>query len=139
MRFFGSSDSRENPAVVTPWHIMHFVSGIAWVSAAQNILNYSKERSIATGSFLHVCYELQDSLASYTDMFYPQALTDNSFINSLSDQLTFEVGMRVAEHKWNLRDAVGVAALGVLLLSSPIFKSPGGQRFWTWNIWSNRG
>ena len=74
MKIIGMEDSKENPVLITPWSVGHFVAGAV----------LSKCVSLWTGEVLHFLYEIP--LISSEE---------SSYLNNGSDQLIFTAGFLI--------------------------------------------
>ena len=74
---FSVKETKEDPAVLTPWSVPHVLVGLA-----------AKERGIPLGWFFmfHGMYELKDAYENYMDIQH------NSHVNSLGDQAVATIG-----------------------------------------------
>lgn len=92
MRFSHYTDSRQDPAIVTPWSIVHFVAGMCLFSISAFILVRMRKRKVsdeegnsedrkalhsamALTFLIHGVYEIKDTLTP-----------SNSVANSIGDQ-----------------------------------------------------
>ena len=81
MKLFGRTDSKEKPVVLTPWSMIHFVTGAA-------SLNYT---GFWSAELMHLIYELVGSKRVFNLVGF-NITKEDSIINSLGDQGAFTAG-----------------------------------------------
>lgn len=82
----------DNDCVFTPFSIIHFLSG-AYLAIIFKYIGYSDIDSFLLMNIVHLLYELKDFNFMYnTDMAKKNSVFQNTFINSLGDQLSAIVG-----------------------------------------------
>lgn len=86
------SDSKQNPALITPFTGIHFLSGVAanFISRKINIPYY---KAFIIWFLIHMFYEIKDLYYSYIT----KTGFDNSFINSVSDQVFGVLGFMIGQ------------------------------------------
>lgn len=77
-------DSKETPCLITPFTVIHFLSG-AVANVILRKLNYTYINAFILWFFIHMIYELKDLYGSYVkksnDYYH-----NHSLINSITDQ-----------------------------------------------------
>ena len=92
MDLYARADSEEQPAILTPWSLIHFTTGAASSSVF----------SFWTAELLHFGYELIGSKRIFNSLGF-NITKSSSFINSVGDQAVFTVGrMMKKDSIWSL-------------------------------------
>lgn len=126
--FFSTFDFTFQPAIFTPWSLVHFITGVAFKS-----LSISSENA----RLIHTLYELKDLYISYykkqnLNPILNETGIQNSFLNSIGDQISFELGFNSGAREKKLRDIFLLYLLAFAIISAPTVTNKG------WNI-LNRG
>lgn len=121
------SDDPDNPKILTPWSLIHIISGLVFASFAK-YMNLKKSISFISLFILHGLYELKDVTLDGSH---------NSTINSIGDQICALIGFFIG---WNSTAAQTFTISCVLFF---IFLSPISDRYRKWSdiseIWNSRG
>jgi hypothetical protein len=123
------SENAKEPALVTPWTIIHFIGGVLFSIFSKSV-HFQKNKALITFFTLHAMYEIRDCY-----IYKPH----NSIANSVGDQLFAVVGFILG---WDLqtKDSLLVCLVLFLLFLSPITNKRGE---WRWSngldSWSSRG
>ena len=89
MRLYERTDSKAEPAIVTPWSLVHLAAG----AASKSYMSFFK------AEFAHLLYELVGSKTIF-NLFGFNIKKESSFVNSVGDQAIFTLGR--AFHKSEL-------------------------------------
>jgi uncharacterized membrane protein len=96
MRLFYESDKRHRPAILTPFSLIHFLNGLVYYLITVRILNINYTLSFVTWFIFHLAYEIKDFTYSYIQKDENNDyITNNSYINSISDQIVAILGFYV--------------------------------------------
>ena len=143
VRLFALRDCVNKPAVVTPWSMIHFSSGIAAHSVAllvvQKYSDVSMLTCFAAWAGLHLLYEIKDVYYAY-EAEKSKRTDINSFANSMGDQFFAMIGFISALVVLKEKNTI-TATLMMLVLSFAILRSPAfdtGARTGN-DIWNERG
>lgn len=121
------SDDPRNPNILTPWSLIHVISGLAF-AVFSKYMNFKKTNSIIYLFILHGLYEAKD---------LTQDGTHNSIKNSIGDQICALIGFFIG---WNsdITQTFIIACVLFFIFLSPI---SGRDRKWSniMEIWSSRG
>lgn len=132
-RLFGKFDFVHSPALFTPWSLMHFTSGVV----SRSLLE-SRDRA----SFLHALYESKDFFFAYVMKkgLNPEkeGNVQNSWLNSIGDQIAFEIGSRHVKRTLMKKELVMLVLATYAMIASPMF-SEENEKTWNARIWFNRG
>jgi hypothetical protein len=91
MGFCNLSDYVKNPAFITPWTFIHFVSGIFTYMFLEKFITKNVWINFYIFLFLHIGYELQD-LSYYMKIVKKSYWSNNSLQNSIGDILFSTIG-----------------------------------------------
>lgn len=105
-------DSKYNSSVLTPWTIIHVISGIMFAAFTKN-LDFKK--SLFLFFVIHTIYEIKD-------IYFEDG--QNSLANSIGDQL-FAVGGFMIGWKLGMQKSILVSLLLFVLFLSPMFSKNG--------------
>ena len=107
MKLISRFDSKEDPALLSPWSIIHFAfGGMAW--------QYKKYINFTWAEILHLAYELSGGKQVFEQLgFEPKH--SSSFPNNVTDQAVFTLGWYFAP-RW-IRYEI-VAPAGFFLFSA---------------------
>lgn len=128
MKLFYSLDCTQNPALFTPWSLIHGVTGILSYSSSPYMFCKSNGNNVNILFWMHALYECKDLYYSYIknvnlNPSLPSDTVQNSLLNSMGDQFIFMVGVYISKkYKISLQDAVWIQILAFVLLASPMFQ-----------------
>ena len=93
MNYYAISDTIKNQAFITPWALIHFLSGgIAFFTIMYLYPNISMINALLLWFILHTIYEIKDLMPFLKKKKYPSEWEDNSVINSIGDTLFSIIG-----------------------------------------------
>lgn len=163
MRLFHALDCTQDPALFTPWSLIHGVTGILSFSFFEKNKGKRDEKELKEREnklfWLHALYECKDLFYSYIKQKnlnpnLPSDTVQNSLLNSIGDQFIFMVGVYISK-KYNIhfKDAIWIQILAFVMLASPLFQDTvifqkKGNRVkqdeiiknnWNFDIWHRRG
>jgi hypothetical protein len=132
MQIFSFFDFTLKPALFTPWSLAHFITGIAFKSM---------DVSSRNAFLIHLIYELKDLYISYVKQKnlnpnLPNSTIQNSFLNSIVDQISFEIGFSLIPKIKERETILLFFILAFLIISAP---KRGNDNNWNFKIWYNRG
>jgi len=91
-----NSDSKNNPVFITPWSLIHFLTGFVGIINS-NYFNIDKEVSLIFLLLIHTLYEFKDYYFSYVYKGPKNIISEwsssNSIFNIFGDTLFFIIGM----------------------------------------------
>ena len=94
--FIRNGDSQGNPTFITPWSLIHFLTGVILMLNA-NYFNIDKEFSFSILVLVHTLYELKDFYFSYIYKGPKNLISEwansNSLFNILGDTVFFILGV----------------------------------------------
>ena len=91
MRIIGSeNDGVNNPCMITPFFIIHLLSGI-WLTSLLKTFFPSIKNVLLWVVLLHTVYEIKDFYVSYI-LKYNTIYTNNSWLNSIGDTIAVIIG-----------------------------------------------
>lgn len=124
---FSLSDDPDNPKILTPWSLIHIISGLAFASFAK-YMNFKKTNSFVYLFILHGIYEAKD-------MSYDRS--HNSINNSIGDQICALIGFFIGWELGTIHTLIISCVLFIIFLS-PILSR---DRKWSYirEVWSSRG
>lgn len=108
----GMKDSKYNSAILTPWTIIHVISGIMFAVFSKN-LDFKK--SLFLFFVIHTIYELKD-------IYFEDG--QNSFANSIGDQLFAVTGFLIG-WKLGMQKSILLSLVLFLVFLSPMFSKNG--------------
>lgn len=95
IKLFAVHDSVNKNALLTGFSFIHFLFGV-YAAILMKYFKQSNLRIIVVVSIIHLLYEVKDyHLAYNTDMLEINGWNDNSFANSIADQLCATIGIFV--------------------------------------------
>ncbi len=87
MKFFNTSDSVNDPSLITVWSSMHFWIGIQ-IAILFKYYNLSDKTNLIISFIIHTIYELNDYYQSYISKKYKSDAEDSdSLINCIGDTI----------------------------------------------------
>jgi hypothetical protein len=93
--FIRNGDSQGDPTFITPWSLIHFLTGVISMLNA-NYFNIDKEFSFSILLLVHTLYELKDFYFSYVYKGPKNSVSEwansNSLLNMTSDTIFFILG-----------------------------------------------
>ena len=99
MKHFGKNNNIENPTLLTPFSLVHLVSGITLFIL---LSLYTKNRIVIIIGVLiiHTIYEFKDYYTTYInkirfkkDNYFSEFFIDNTVINSIGDTIACIIGI----------------------------------------------
>ena len=148
MRFAAWHDSLQMPALLTPWSLAHFASGVVAAACARAFSRAGFGDAFRTWLVLHLLYELKDQVRAAlghlgpTRGYQPLPLshtTNNSPLNTAGDQTASALGFVLA---WTLRaplvEAAAASALLFVVLASSAMSRSGTEAIPLWQVWDRR-
>ena len=118
----GMVDSKGTPKLLTPWSLMHFVTGILLYGLLDKFIpgSNSEKYSVFISMFLHTLYEIKDYQYTYFNKPLPDPIhnlvksfykltnpntqlsgNEDTLLNSIGDTLSFCLGIYLY-HKYKL-------------------------------------
>ncbi len=115
MKLVSRFDSKEEPALLSPWSMIHFAfGGMAW--------QYKKYINFTYAELLHLAYELSGGKQVFEQLgFEPKH--SSSLGNNITDQAAFTLGWYFAP-RWIRYDIVAPAGFFVFSVLKIGFESP---------------
>ena len=93
MKLLAAFDSPDDPAMISPWSIIHFAAG-GWARQHQGNISF------AVGEALHFAYELSGGKDLFEQLGY-EVKHDSSFANNVTDQVFYTLGWFFAPQALN--------------------------------------
>ena len=98
-KLISNSDSKNNPVFITPWSLIHFLTGVVGIINS-NYFNINKNVSLFFLFLIHTLYELKDYYFSYvyngSKNIISEWASSNSIFNTIGDTLFFVLGMIIS-------------------------------------------
>lgn len=92
---FGINEDIKGDCAFTPFSLIHLLSG-SYLSILLKYLKLNDVTNFLISNLIHFIYELKDYYIMYhTDKGKPGTPFNNSFINSVGDQLSFAIGSMI--------------------------------------------
>ena len=107
MRVLGTEDTVKDPVLLTPFSIIHMISGFIIQRYLKENTKLSLKQRYITTLILHSIYEYKDYYKSYinVDNECQQKIkpdycrwSDNSFINTIGDTISCLIGQYISEN-----------------------------------------
>lgn len=99
MKHFGNNNSIENPTLLTPFSLVHLLSGIT-LFILLSLFTKNKLVIIIGVFIIHTIYEFKDYYTTYInkirfekDNYLSEFFIDNTFINSIGDTIACIIGI----------------------------------------------
>ena len=126
MRIIGfENDGVDNPILITPFFIVHLLSGIWLTSLFNTIFPKLKMNTVFwIVLFIHTLYEIKDLYVSYV-MKYITPSTNNRWLNSIGDTIAVILGyMCYQKYPFNIWTITVIYILISLVGWFPYLSSP---------------
>lgn len=127
MKILGATDTFDDPAIFTPWSIVHLAFGFA----AYPVLNHAsvdiKMNRLVLWALVHGIFELKDTAGAYFPGTCRWLMAcDKSFAGSVGDELAAVVGYIISQTMKtdSLWTALAVVTVAILFVKSPLFTKP---------------
>ena len=96
MILYDNDDTRKNPALLSPFSLIHLISGFNGIFLLYYINSDQSELSLFNnGIIFHILYEIKDYYYSYV-LKYNTELRNNSLLNSCGDIVMGAIGQVLA-------------------------------------------
>lgn len=110
MDFFSLHDTRNKVGIITPWSLIHFLSGLNGYILL-NRLNIDPFYNYIILLYIHSLYEIKDYVLSYYVKSH-DAWGNNSLINGITDTILFLLGIIAAI---KIKDSVLIPLVSIII------------------------
>ena len=112
---FSLEDTIKKNALITPWSVVHLLTGYLFSLYGINVLNISFNSAFWIGLLLHTLYEIKDLSCYFLNCSEENTWHNNSFINSIKDTIFFIIGFYLIKII-NIRSGSYIIGLTLLYL-----------------------
>lgn len=89
---FSLEDTIQKNALITPWSIVHLLTGYLFSVYGINVFKFSFNKAFLIGLILHTIYEIKDLSCYFINCDNKSQWHNNSWINSIKDTIFFIIG-----------------------------------------------